>query len=160
MHDSMHAKPSGRRPARRALGSLLLLATLLVVGCSSKPAPSPRDLSVASANSARATILESVPDSPRRDRALEIVDQLFEIETDYVGKKNALVDQLSELNADYDADRGSFTDTYDAFQTLRVVTIEGMLEKLQAMELLLDEDEWSALADNMDKTQGKWSAAQ
>ena len=150
----------GRRPSRWALDALLLMATLSVIGCSSKPAPTRNDLAVESQNTARATILENVEDGARRDRVLELADQLAATEINYLKNQDALMGDLLELNEDYDSERDSFTSTYGSLGILRSETAEELLGSLAALEQLLDPDEWNALVDSLNRTQGAWSEAQ
>ena len=149
-----------RGATRSPLRFGLLLAIALPLGCSSKPSPSRMELAVGSGERARATILERVADADRRERALQLLDQIVSAETALLERSSSLRAELFELNADYDADRAAFDSVYETLAIARTEALDDLLAPLSALEVVLQPEEWSALVETLEDSQGSWSEAQ
>ena len=149
-------------PASRGTASrlILLLALVLSPACSSDPAPSRMDLAVDTGEVARATVRERVADPDRRDEALALVDEITAVESGYVKRERAIRVQLFELNANFDADPDDFRLLYDDLEIARDQALDELLANLNTLEVVLTREEWLALTDSLEATQGAWSTAQ
>jgi len=158
MHPLPHAARSDSRPGRSAPRGLLLIALALALGCSSKPTPDDPAVAHASGARARATIDANVTDPVRRERALQLVDQLVTAELAYLDRKEVLKSKLLTLNEDYDAERAAFLSVYQELDSARELAIEELLAPLDQLHSVLTEVQWNEVTGVLAESHGSWSA--
>lgn len=130
------------RAARRTACVVLAAAFLGVVGCSSKPEPSPRDNARTAFEELRTQLRSEIADPARRDTLLARTDELETLVAQAATDQRQTADRIAALNRSYDATEQEFLAAFGDLNEKRAARHRRLVEIHAEVRTLATDEEW------------------
>lgn len=131
-----------QRAAHRVAGIVLGAALLSVIGCSSKPEPSPRDTARTAFEELRTQLRTEIADPAKRDTLLARTDEMETLVTQTAADQRQTADRIAALNRNYDATEQEFLTAFGDLNEKRATRHRRLVEIHAAVRTLATDEEW------------------
>jgi hypothetical protein len=149
--EARHASPTppqspagarDRRSAHRVACIFLGAALASVVGCSSKPEPSPRDTARTAFEELRTQMRKEIADPAKRDTLLARADEMETLVTQAAADQRQTADRIAALNRNYDATEQDFLAAFGDLNEKRAARHRRLVEIHAEVRTLATDEEW------------------
>jgi len=131
-----------RRAAHRVACVVLGAALLGVIGCSSRPEPSPRDTARTAFEDLRTQLRTEIADPAKRDTLLARTDELETLVAQAAADQRQTADRIAALNRNYDATEQEFLAAFGDLNEKRAARHRRLVEIHAEVRTLATDEEW------------------
>jgi hypothetical protein len=131
-----------RRAAQRVACIVLGAALASVIGCSSRPEPSPRDNARTAFEELRTQLRTEIADPAKRDTLLARADELETLVAQAATDQRQTADRIAALNRNYDTTEQEFLAAFGDLNEKRAARHRRLVEIHAEVRTLATDEEW------------------